>query len=184
MRLRSLVDPIAETLLELKKVSSTQWVLRSAGLLGTVLALLLTFPDGLLAHLGTTTVTGVVAVVLVVQVLRPDSDLGIVGHGIIVLALSGQADLSVPRALGVGLALLLAHAAFALAATIPAHGLLTGSAWRLGGRRLLPVLALIVLASLLVLALARVALGPWMLVPGILAVVMVFVALSPWADSR
>lgn len=180
---RTVIDPIAMLLLEMQKVSSTQWVLRCTGLLGTVLALLLTLPGGLFAHIGTIAVTAVVAVALLIQMVRPDSDLGLLGPGLLVLVLAGQGDLSIPRALGIGLALLLAHAAFALAATIPAHGVLAGSAWRLGGRRLLPVLALIALGTLLALGLMGVGLGPWMLVLGVLAVVILFVVVAPSDDS-
>lgn len=179
MRLGSVVDPIASFLLDLRTVSLTQWVLRSVGAVALVAALLGALPGGLFGNFMATLVALIVTFVLLVQCVRPDSDIGAAGPLVIILALAGQDDLSVLRAVGIGFALLASHAAFALAATIPIHGEFDGSAWRLGLRGLLPVLALSVVGILLVVALAGFQFGPWMLVLGVLAVIALFVLLMP-----
>lgn len=179
MRLGLLIDPIAEFLLGLRRVSGTQWLLRLVGVATMLLALVGTLPGGLFVHIGTGIITLAVAGSLLVQALRPDSDVGLIAPAAIILALAGQGDLSLLRAAGVGLALLLSHVAFALAATIPAHGEFERSAWMLGGRGLLLVLAISIVAGLLVIALSGVQFGAWMLVIGILGAIGLFVTVMP-----
>lgn len=176
------IDALAHRLLELRTISGSHWALRAAGVAGSLLALLLTIgPHGDPAHLATVLLGLAVALALVMQLRTPDSDLGLLAPGAIVLFLSVQADLTLLRAAGVGAALLIAHSAFALAATVPAHGVLTRSAWRLAGRGLLPVAAMSVLAGLLVALLAGVQLGPWTMVLGVLAVIALFAVVLPRA---
>lgn len=179
MRLGAFIDPIAEFLLGLRRVSATHWLLRLMGITAMLLALVGTLPSGLFAHIGTGIITLAVMGSLLVQTLRPDSDVGLLAPAAIILALAGQGDLSLLRAAGVGLALLLSHVAFALAATLPAHGVFERSAWILGGRGLLLVLAVSVLAGLLVVALSGVHVGSWMLVIGILGAIGLFVTVMP-----
>ena len=81
-----------------------------------------------------------------------------------------------------GFALLVAHIAFAIAATAPAHGVQSRSAWSLMGRGAATVLGGSVLASVVVVALIGVDLGPWMIVPGILAVIALFAVVLPRGD--
>lgn len=179
MALRTLIDPIAEPLLSLRQVSGTQWTLRAAGVAGMTLALLGALPQGLLANVMTILFTLVVGVATLTQVLRPDTGVGMLGPLLVVVVLAFQPDLSLLRALAVGLALLLSHVGFALAATLPAHGRFEPSAWRLALRGLLPVLALIAVGAVVALAAAGTALGPWMVVPGVLGVIGLLVALMP-----
>lgn len=179
MRLGGLVDPIASRLLDLQSVSGTQWVLRLTGIAAMVLALLTTLPTGLFSNVGAGIVSLAVALALIVQFLRPDSDLGLLAPAAIIIALAGQGDLTMLRATGVGFALLLSHAAFALAATIPIHGVFERSAWLLGGRGLLLVLAVSVVGSLVVAALSGIQFGSWMLVLGVLAVIALFATVLP-----
>jgi hypothetical protein len=179
MSLGSLVDPIAGRLLELQKVSGTQWFLRVVGAAAMTLALLVTVPEGPASGLVATVLALAVAVGLLVQFVRPDSDLGLLAPAAILLALAGQGDLTVLRAAGTGLALLLSHAAFALVATLPAHGVFGRTAWLLSGKGLLAVLGTSVIGGLVVLALGGISFGPWMLVVGLLAVIVLFVGLMP-----
>lgn len=179
MRLGAFIDPIAEFLLGLRRVSATHWLLRLVGIAAMLLALVGTLPSGLFVHIGTGIITLAVMGSLLVQALRPDSDVGLLAPAAIILTLAGQGDLSLLRAAGVGLALLLSHVAFALAATLPAHGVFERSAWILGGRGLLLVLAVSVLAGLLVVALSGVHVGSWMLVIGILGAIGLFVTVMP-----
>lgn len=179
MRLGAFIDPIAEFLLGLRRVSATHWLLRLVGIAAMLLALVGTLPSGLFVHIGTGIITLAVMGSLLVQALRPDSDFGLLAPAAIILALAGQGDLSLLRAAGVGLAMLLSHVAFALAATLPAHGVFERSAWILGGRGLLLVLAVSVLAGLLVVALSGVHVGSWMLVIGILGAIGLFVTVMP-----
>lgn len=183
MRWGNLLDPVAERLLVLQTVSGTQWLLRSLGAVTTVLALLLAAgTDGLFSHIGTTMLSLLVAAAVLLQLRNPDSDLGLLAPGAIVLTLVWQDDLTMLRAAGVGGLLLLAHSASALAATLPVHGEFSASAWRLAGRALLPVLGVSLLGALLVAVLAGVQLGPWMMVPGSLAVIMLLAVVLPRAE--
>ena len=176
------IDAIAQRLLELRTISGSHWLLRGAGAVLTILALVLAVgPHGDPAHLATVSLGLAVAFALFMQLRNPDSDAGLLAPGVIVLYLSVQPDLTLLRAAGVGAALLIAHSAFALAATVPAHGVLTRSAWLLAGRGLLPVAAMSVLAGLLVALLAGVQLGPWTMVLGVLAVISLFAVVLPRA---
>lgn len=179
MALRTLIGPIAEPLLSLRQVSGTQWTLRGAGTAGMVLALMGTLPQGLFASFMTVLLTLAVGVVTLVQALRPDTGIGVLGPLLVIVVLAVQPELSLLRAAAVGLALLLSHAGFALAATLPAHGRFELSAWRLALRGMLPVLALTVIGGVVVLAAAGTTLGAWMVVLGVLAAIGLLVALIP-----
>ncbi|QNN83033.1 hypothetical protein H3H54_04590 [Brachybacterium sp. Z12] len=179
MALRTLIDPIAEPLLSLRQVSGTQWTLRLAGIAGMVLALMGALPQGLFASFMTVLLTLAAGAVTLIQALRPDTGIGVLGPLLVIAALAIQAELSLLRAAAVGLALLLSHAGFALAATLPAHGRFELSAWRLVLRGLLPVVALTAVGAVVVLAAAGTTLGPWMIVLGVLAVIGLLVALMP-----
>ncbi|APX34289.1 hypothetical protein BH708_18025 [Brachybacterium sp. P6-10-X1] len=181
MRLGGLVDPIAGRLLELQKVSGTQWVLRLLGVAAMLLALSVAMPGGLAQNFGAVFVLLAVAVSLGVQMFRPDSDVGLLAPAVIILVLAGQGDLTTLRAGMVGLALLVSHSAFALASTIPVHGVFDRSAWLLTGRGLLMVLAVSVVAGVLVVVLSGIQLGPWMLVVGALAVLALLCTVLPRA---
>lgn len=181
MRLGGLVDPIAGRLLELQKVSGTQWLLRLLGAAAMLLALSVTLPGGLIQNFGAVFVLLAVAISLCVQMVRPDSDVGLLAPAVVILVLAGQGELTVQRAGSVGLALLMSHSAFALAATIPVHGVFQRSAWLLSGRGLLMVLAVSVVAGLLVVLLSGIQLGSWMLVVGALAVLALFYVVLPRA---
>lgn len=178
-RMSALVDPIAQRLLELRQVSGTQWLLRGLGILGMAAAVSLALPGGAFGNAGSTLVTLVVAVGVFAATLRPDSDIGLLAPAVVVLSLAGQSELTVLRALAVGLALLVAHMAWALAATTPVHGTLSASAWALAGRGALMVLAASLIGAVVVIALAGIQLGTWMVVIGILAVIVLFATLLP-----
>ncbi|AXK44420.1 hypothetical protein [Brachybacterium saurashtrense] len=180
MRTPDLLDPIARRLLALRTVGRSQWLLRGLGTGATLLALVLTVgPTALLAHSGAVLLALVVGVGLLAQCLRPDTDLGLVPPVALLIALVAQGDTPMLRAGGIGLALLLGHAAFALAATIPVHGELAPSAWRLAARGLVPVLALSAVAAGLVVLLSGVHLGAWMMVIGVLAAIVLFLTVLP-----
>jgi hypothetical protein len=179
-RLGQVMDPVAQRLLALQKVSSTQWLLRLLGAAATVLALLMTFGvTGVLSHVGTVMITLAVVVGLLFQLRDPDTDMGLLAPAAIVVALLAQGEVPMLRAAGTGLALLVAHSAFALAATLPVHGEFGRGAWGLAGRGLLPVLAVSGVGGVLVVALTAVQLGPWMMVLGVLAAIGLFVAVLP-----
>lgn len=184
MRRVTVLDPLAELLLGLRRVSPSQWLLRLLGAGGTLVALALTVPSGPFATMPATVLTLCVAVALIGQLLAPDTALGILGPLAILLGLAALPDLTLPRAAGVGFALLLSHAAFALAAALPVHGEFDRSAWLLWLRGLLPVLALSAVCTLVVVVLAGFRPGPWMLVVGVAAVVMLLVVLLPRRRSR
>ncbi|GAA4530067.1 hypothetical protein GCM10023160_30310 [Brachybacterium paraconglomeratum] len=180
MRMGQVVDPVAQRLLELQKVSGTQWLLRIGGAAATVLALLLTIGGtGLFAHFGTMLITFFVALGLLFQLRNPDSDLGLLAPGAIVVGALAMGGGSMLRTAGIGFLLLIAHSAFALAATTPVHGVFGRSAWLLAGKGLLPVLVLSLLGGLLVAGLSGVQLGPWMMVVGVLAAIGLFIAVLP-----
>ena len=180
MPIGQMLDPVAQRLLELQKISSTQWLLRTLGAVTTVLALLLIVGlTELFSHFGTVLITLTVALGIILQVRRPDSDLGLLAPVAIVIALLAMGDSSMLQAAGVGLALLLAHSAFALAATIPVHGEFGPGAWRLAAMGLLPVLVLSAVAGVLVVLLSTVQLGAWMMVLGALAAIGLFIAVLP-----
>lgn len=212
MRLSQMMDPVAQRLLELRTVSPSQLLLRGIGVAATVAALLLASPGPLDSNLGSILAAMTVACGLLIQVLRPDSDLGLLSPLAVLLLLAGQgglggteptvgesagesigasagqsagaalADGALLTAAGVGFALLVAHITFAIAATAPAHGVQSRSAWSLMGRGAATVLGGSVLASLMVVALIGVDLGPWMIVPGILAVIALFAVVLPHGD--
>lgn len=179
MRLAHLVDPLAHRLLALRTVSAAQWTLRLVGAAATTLALVAALGGTAAPGIVTTVATAGVAVAVLAQLLRPDSDLGLLGPALIILSLLANQDLSVLRAAAVGAALLGGHSACALAATLPAHGVLERSAVTLTARSLLAVLAVSVIGGAAVLALSGVQLGSWMVVPAVLAVIALFVALLP-----
>lgn len=181
MRLGNLLDPLAHRLLELQTVSGTQWLLRLAGAAGIALALIAALGGGGFVGIVSMFISVAVAVSVLAQFVRPDSDLGVLAPLVIIVSLIGHEDLSVMRAAAVGLALLGGHCAFALAATIPVHGVLARSAWSLTARSLLVVLAVSVSGGLLVTALSGVQFGAWMVVPGVLAVIALFVVALPRA---
>ncbi|ACU84695.1 hypothetical protein FM106_17285 [Brachybacterium faecium] len=177
--LPALVDLIAERLLGLRLVSGTQWLLRGVAALAMTAALVLTLPDGLFAHAGAGALTVVAGIGVLIQSIRPDLDIGMLPPLAVILALAGQPDLSVPRGLAVGFALLAAHMAWALAATIPAHGSFSAAAWALTGRAALLALVASLLGSTVVIVLSGVRLGPWMIVAGVLAVIGLCAAILP-----
>lgn len=180
MRMGQVVDPVAQRLLELQKVSATQWLLRITGTAATVFALLMLFGvTGLFTHVGTVLITLTVALGLLFQFRNPDTDLGLLAPAGIVLGVLGLGEVSMLRTAGIGLLLLIAHSAFALAATIPVHGVFARSAWLLAGKGLLPVLVLSLLGGLLVAGLSGVQLGPWMMVLGVLAAIGLFITVLP-----
>lgn len=181
MRLGQMVDPVAELLLELQKVSAPQWLLRILGAATTVLALMAALGSvALFAHPGTTLVTLVVVAAVLAQMRNPDSDLGLLAPGAILLAVLVLGEVPMLRAAGAGLALLVAHSAFALAAVLPVHGVLDRSAWLLAGKGLLPVAVVAAVAAVLVIGLATVQLGPWMMVAGVIAAIGLLMAVVPW----
>ncbi|WP_422116805.1 hypothetical protein [Brachybacterium sp. UNK5269] len=183
MRLAHVIDPLAHRLLALRTVSGTQWTLRLLGAAALALALFAALGGAAVPGILTVVVTTAVAVSVLAQLLRPDSDLGLLGPAMIILSLLAHEDLSPLRAAAVGAALLGGHSAAALAATLPAHGVLERSAWTLAARSLLAVLALSGLGAAAVLALSGVQLGAWTVVPGVLAVIALFVAVLPPARS-
>lgn len=180
MALGQAVDSFAQRLLELQKVSPTQWALRLTGAVATLLALALTYGTlNLWASTVASLVTLIVLLAVAVQVWNPDSDLGLLAPGMMLLTLLVQGETPTLRAAGIGLALLLAHSIFALAATIPVHGEFDRSAWLLAGKGLLPVLVVSIVALLLVVALSGMVLGPWTLILGVLAAIVLFVTVLP-----
>lgn len=179
MHLAHLVDPLVHRLLALRTVSGTQWTLRLVGAASTALALVAALSGSGAPGVVPAVVTAGAAVAVLAQLLRPDSDLGLLGPALIILSLLANEELSLLRAAAVGAALLGGHSASALAATLPAHGVLERSAWALLARSLLAVLAISVLGTAAVIALSGVQLGSWMVVPGVLAVIALFVMVLP-----
>ena len=188
MPLSRLLDPLAEALLNLRTVSPGQWLLRGAGLLGGAAALLLArgelVPSGLLGVLAA--IIGAVRAVqarlgaaLLVQLFVPDAASGPLVPLTVVLVAAADGDLTALRALGVGLCLLVSVAGTALAALVPAHGVVAASLWRPAGRALLVVLVVVAVGALAVLLVAPVVAGPWALVAGAVAVVGLLVLLLP-----
>lgn len=177
--LSGLVDPIARRLLELQLVSGTQWLLRTLGIVAIGAAVVLTLPGGAFANAGASLLTAVVGVGVFAQSLWPDTDVGLIAPLALVLVLAGQSDLTWLRAAAVGLALLVAHMSWALAATIPVHGTFSAAAWSLAGRGALMALAASLIGAVVVISLAGIHLGPWMVVAGVLAVIALFATVLP-----
>src|SRR5699024_6642853 len=151
--LPALVDLVAERLLDLRLVSGTQWLLRGIAAAAMTAALVLTLPDGVFAHVGAGALTIVVGGGVLIQSLRPDLDIGLV--------------------------LLTPHLAWALAATIPAHGSFSAPALALTGRAALLVLVASLIGSTVVVALSPISLGPWMIVAGSLGVIVLCALILP-----
>lgn len=179
MRTPRMLDPLAERLLDLRRISATQWALRGLGVVGLAVATVLAMPGGPLANLGTGVVTLVVAVGAFALVLRPDSEVGALAPIAVLAVLVPQPQLSMGRAALVGVALLVAHGLFALAATIPSHGTLERSAWRLWAWTLLVVIGISAAAGLLLAMVSLVELGPWTISIAVLAVLGLVVLLLP-----
>ena len=114
-----------------------------------------------------------------IQALRPDTGIGVLGPLLVIAALAIQAELPCCVRQRWVWRCFSSHAGFALAATLPAHGRFELSAWRLALRGLLPVVALTAVGAVVVLAAAGTTLGPWMIVLGVLAVIGLLVALMP-----
>ena len=184
MRISTIVDPLAQQLLELRKVSGAQWALRGLGVAGTFAALAASLPEGMGTHVGSVWILLVVLLSVAVQVARPDNDLGLLAPVAIILGLLGLPGLTALHALAVGVLLLVAHAAWAGAALLPAHGTVDASVGRPVARSLLAVLGVGVLLCLPVLALASVDLGPWMILLGAMAVIALLVAVLPMSSAR
>ena len=181
MRLSSLLDPLADALLALRGVSPVQWVLRGTGTAATLAAaaLALSGPGLAAMHLGVVLVGIVCLTALAAQWLDPDTDLGMLAPTAVVIALAVRADLGVVLAGSTGLLVLAGHAAFALAAVMPAHGALDRDALRLALRALTGVLVLTLVGGVLVVLLAQVQLGPWAVVVAAVAVVALWIAVMP-----
>lgn len=173
------LDPLAERIWELRRVGPGQWLLRGVAAAALLAALVVVFPAGPFLGFGPVLVSLAVLALLLVQSVVPDSDLGLAAPLLLVLALLPQ-EVSGVRALGVGLLLLAAHAAWAWAAMLPLHGTLSASAARLAGKSLLAVLGLIAVLAALVLVVGAVpGTGPWAIVLGALAVVGLLVLVLP-----
>ena len=183
MRLRSLIDPIADRLLELRAISPLQWGLRGVGTLATVAALVLALvgPSTSGVHLGIAMVGLASLVALIAQWFDPDSDLGMLAPLAVVVALLGRGDLTLLIAGLTGFLLLIGHVAFAIAAVMPVHGTLERSAVRLAGRALAAVLVVALVACVLVALLSQIQLGPWMVALAAPVVVALWIAVMPRA---
>lgn len=183
MRLTSLSDPIAERLLELRRISAAQWLLRGAGTLATTgaLALVLAGPAASGVHTGIVLVVLVSLIALIAQWIDPDSGLGLLAPLAVLVALLARSDLSMLLAAATGLLLLLGHASFAIAAVMPVHGMLDVSAARLAGRALAAVLVVALVAAVMVVLLAQIRLGPWLIVLAAPVVVALWIAVMPRA---
>lgn len=169
--MRSLIDSLAERILDLRTVSASQWLLRLVPLVALAAGLFAVFPAGPLAGFLGTLVALVLGGAALVQVVVPDSDVGLLAGAALLVALVPQGDLTAWRALAVGVALLIAHVGWSLAAMLPAHGVFSASAWTLAGRAVLVVLLLTAAGAAVVLTLGTAQFGPWMVVPGALAVI-------------
>jgi hypothetical protein len=183
MRLSSLIDPIADRLLELRTISPLQWGLRGTGTVATVGALLLALAGPSLSgmHLGIVLVLFVSLIALIAQWFDPDTDLGMLAPLAVILALLGRGDLTLLVAGATGFLLLIGHVAFAIAAVMPVHGTLERSAMRLAGRALAAVLVVALVACALVALLAQIHLGPWMVALAAPVVVALWIAIMPRA---
>lgn len=186
MRAGVLIDPIADRLLELRRIAPVQWGLRGGGTLAVAgaLALVLISPSTSGASVGIVLAVLVSAIGLVALWFDPDTDLGVLALLPVVAALFLRGDLTMALAGATGLLLLLGHAAFAIAAVMPVHGTLERAALRLAVRALAGVVVLAVVAGLLVMLLARIQLGPWMIVLGAVAAVALWIAVVPRAPGR
>lgn len=179
MGMVALVDTLAHRLRELAAVSASQWLLRGCGALASIAAILVALPSGPLSGVIAVLAVLVVPATVLIQLLRPESALGMAAPGMTVLALIAQPGPSPLQAAGTGVLLLIAHQAWALAAAAPAHGTISLSAWGMAGRWALLVLASGILSAALVVMLTGIDLGRWAVVPGILAVPLLVLVLLP-----
>ncbi len=175
------IDATAEQLLQLRVVSSHQWLLRLIGAAAALAALTLALSGQFSANLGALMVSGLVVIGVLGQMRWPDTELGLLGPLAIVLAVMARPQLPLWLAAAVGLLLLVAHMSFAAAAMFPVHGVLNRSGWLLLLRAAGAAIGLAVLGSALVTAAMGVVLGPWAMLPAVLAALALLVAMLPRA---
>lgn len=177
--MRGFVDAIAGGIAQLALVSAAQWALRGLAAVAVAVAVLLAFPDGPFYGIVAGCATLVVIIATLVMTVEPDSDVGTVVPIAIILAGSLGRIPGWLEMIAVGLALLVAHMAWAYAATIPAHGRLGAGAAALMGRGVLLGLLVALGAIGLVRLLALVQLGTWAVLLGAVAMVVLFVLIVP-----
>lgn len=177
--MHAFVDAIASQLGRLTEVSASQWLLRGPAAAAVIGALLLLVPGGPFVGMVETSVSLLVLVLLLAQSLDPDSDAGwvlFVALALLAAVLPDQGAVSLALA---GLLLLVAHMAWAWAATVPVHGRVGRSAWRLWGRTAVPVMIASIAAGAVVLGIGLITLPSWIVLVGTIALVALVVVLTP-----
>lgn len=182
--MRSLVESLAQMLVDLGHVSRSQWALRLLAVVALAAAQLVATGGGLFSALLPGVTSLAVIVFGLLQSLRPDGPWGLPALAAPVLAAAGTAPGGAGVLALIGCLLLLAHACWSTAAMVPAHGVITrgaalrcaawaGAAVLLGGG-----------LWLLVLPLAGARTPEWTLVLGTLALIVLVLVLVPRGTPR
>ncbi|MFC0675253.1 hypothetical protein [Brachybacterium hainanense] len=179
--MRHLVETIAQSLADLRIVSRSHWALRLGALALLVAADVLALDLDPLGGTVPTLVSVLVLVLGLAQTLRPDSDVGLVAFGLIILTAAARGPFPLTHLLSLAAVLFLAHSCWALAAISPAYGVIRGGAVRRHARGSLPALGLGLLggAVLWLAAAEGLRIGGWAMIPGVLALVVLLIMLMP-----
>lgn len=187
--MRAFLERQAQSLADLALVSPSQWLLRGIAALSVLGAfLLVALRDGQVGW--PAQMTGLLLVcLLIAATIHPDGDWGAGALGCVVLVAwidGGQAWW--PLAVAGGL-LLAAHALWALAACLPAHGVVRRGGVRLwGGWNLLVIALSAVVLAVVAGPLRQLSVPDWMILIGVIAAIGLYFLLTPlqrrWRASR
>ncbi|EWS82056.1 hypothetical protein BF93_13655 [Brachybacterium phenoliresistens] len=179
--MRSLVEGVAQAIADLRIVDPSQWALRLGALAALLLAAALVTGMAPFGSPQAVLLTLVVLLLGLLQTARPDADAGLVAFCVLVIAVVIAGPLGAGATLALAALLMVSHALWALAASVPAHGVVRRGALAATVRRALPALGigLVAGAGLLALAGAGAAVPAWLMIPGVVAVVVLLVLLLP-----
>jgi len=179
--MRPLVESIAQAIADLRIVDASQWALRLSALAALLLAAALVTGMDPLGSPPAVLLSLVLSLLGLLQTVRPDADAGLVAFAVLVIAVVITGPLGAGTTLALAALLMVAHAAWALAASVPSYGVVRRGALAATVRRALPALGIGLLAGAGLLALAGGGTGipAWLMIPGVVAVIALLVMLLP-----
>lgn len=183
--IRDLVDLIARTIVAMRQVSATQWLLRLLGLAAGIGATVVAMWGGPGSNILLTMALVVICLGLLWQTVRPDSPMGAIVLAVLVCVLAGNASESLARCAAGGVLMLLAHGCWALGAVAPGRGRIPLAVLRrFSGWTGLALAVAVVAGLVIVLPLAHVHTPGWMLTVGLLAAIGLVALLVPQEKER